>query len=161
MGVGEDLKRLGFGQRFSVRIRVRPRAKVRRPGIPVKGPVIDLGRLTAGRGRFDPNSLRLVQVAGPAGELVIQDEQLEGIERFCVPCRFEPSYEGEGVPPRFESVVSQASSWIESIYDDGPSYFGALGCVAIMPPSYLPEDEAVEALEEALGELTAIGQDAE
>jgi len=42
-------------------------------------------------------------------------------------------------------IVMEASDWIRSIYDDG-SGWGTLGCVAIMPADFLPEDEAIQSL---------------
>jgi hypothetical protein len=52
-----------------------------------------------------------------------------------------------------EPIVQEASDWVRSIFDDGSNGGWRagrvmLGCVAIMPPTYLPEDEAMQVLEE-------------
>ena len=40
-----------------------------------------------------------------------------------------------------EPIVMEASAWIESIFDDGQ--WVMLGCIVIMPPAFLPEDDAM------------------
>jgi hypothetical protein len=51
--------------------------------------------------------------------------------------------------------VLEASDWVRSIFDDGkgsPNNWVSLGCVAIMPPAYVPEDAAIQAVNESAGE---------
>ena len=46
-------------------------------------------------------------------------------------------------------IVLEASDWTRSIFDDGkgaPNNWGMLACVAITPPVFLPEDEAIRVL---------------
>lgn len=96
------LMKLGLRRRYAVRVKLRPHPRVNRPGIPFRSPVIDFGKLLSGQGRFDRNSLRLLQVNPESGDPLIQDDQLEGMERFLVPHRYEPSFEGESVSPRHD-----------------------------------------------------------